>query len=1068
MKKTFVSIIALCLALAASAEPIGKQAALYTAQAYMLAKGKSIDVSQKPFRAARQQNAQPADAAETYYYVFNAGGDNGYVIVSGDDRTEPILGYVEQGSFDPENIPENMRSWLQSYADQIKYIVDNDLKPESPAVKKRNRVRATKHSVPELLTTRWNQGHPYNLTCPKYYKKEDGTQHYPASGCTATAMAQVMNFYKFPEKTKTVIPAHPNTYTMDDGTKKTSTAKAVPRNTVIDWEAMTDTYNCSDSHVHDRADTAVANLMLYCGQAVKMGWGASSGANFSAEAFIKYFGYDNSCYVGERADYSIDGWFDMIYDEIEQGYPVLMSAFTSSGGHAFVLDGFDGDNLFHVNWGWGGGSNGWFLLGILNPGDNSGIGASSSSDGYSMYQRALFNLRLPDNNNADTYLFIKDVSIIGGSSVKATFENRTGATGSYNVAIVKQDDDGGFSVVGNMQTITAMANGASQPKTFIINNKLPEGTYRLSPASKATKNDVWRAKYNLRNHYIEAVVDSAGKATLTPVDINNGNSISIDTIVFPGTRIAGKEQEVKVTYRNNSDEYYQYIYLFASKTSDKIYTESKSVVTVRKDETVDVSYFFTPEETGTYNLWFCTSSNGSGLVGQGTMEIIEASQAVKANLAVSSYTITNAVSGVAYGKRLVGKAAIKNNARVNFNGQIRLQIWRQPNGQGSAWSGSSKTYNIEIAPAKIASIDFDFDDLNEGDKYYIAASYVNQDGSLTNGGVWDLGGWNMSSGLLTWKNNGTIAGMARRPTITVGATLCGVYADCANLTRLMPNKNPNTIYAFAPDMELPASILESNAVCGGHASHINLVNDQPYYLPTTFDADSASFTYTFPETEKGTGWHTFTLPFDADSIFLDSIPVTLGDSLNHFWIYEFAAQGDNGEIIFEPATSLRGNTPYIIAADSTMAGRSLVFRSLDVPFYKTGSDKMVVTTPEYQFHGITYAPVMKDCYILNDEGTAFEYKIVNTAMTGLSSYFTTSLPEELRLESIILPEVPKAFVQVPGDLNGDAVVDIADAVSILNLMAGDAEADKTIADINKDGVVDIADFVMILNMMAEN
>ncbi len=208
------------------------------------------------------------------------------------------------------------------------------------------------------------------------------------------------------------------------------------------------------------------------------------------------------------------------------------------------------------------------------------------------------------------------------------------------------------------------------------------------------------------------------------------------------------------------------------------------------------------------------------------------------------------------------------------------------------------------------------------------------------------------------------------------------------------------------------------------------------------------------------------MPFEADSIFLDSIPVTLGDSLNHFWIYEFAAQADNGEIIFQPATILRGNTPYIIAADSTMAGRSLVFRSLDVPFFRTGSDKMVVTTEEYHFHGVTYAPVMKDCYVMNEEGTAFEYKVLNTAMTGLTSYFTTTLPEELRLESIVLPEVPKAIVVVTGDINGDAVIDIADAVSILNVMAGDAEADKALADINKDGVVDIADFVMILNLMA--
>ena len=1014
MKKSILSLLAIGCTLLSSANPINKQAALFTAQSYLLAKGKTLAPDQTSTRKRSSASiGGGAEEGQPYYYVFNAGNDGGYVIVSGDDRTEPVLGYVEQGTFDPDNIPENMRSWLQLYADQIKFIVDNDIDPNSPLLKKRNKVRGTKHSVPELLTTRWNQGHPYNLTCPHYYTDKDNDEHeYPATGCTATAMAQVMYFYRYPEKTKAIIPAHSNTYTLKNGSTKTVTVRAVPRNTPIDWENMRDTYNCNDSHVHDRADTAVANLMLYCGQSVHMGWGPSSGANFSAEAYHKYFGYDNSCYVGERYDYSIDDWFDMLYNEIEQGYPVLFSGFSSGGGHAFVLDGFDGDNLFHLNWGWGGGSNGWFLVGILNPGDTSGIGASSSSDGYSMSQRALFNLRLPDNNSADTYLFIKDVSV-SSTSIKATFENRTGATGSFNTAIVKQDDDGALSVVGNQLTISGMNNNDAQTKTFSINGKLPEGTYKLSPASKPVRSTVWRPKYNLRNHYIEAMVDGEGNVTLTPIDINNGNSISIDTIVFPGTRIVGQEQEVKVTYRNNGDEYFKEVRLFASKTSNKIYTESRSIVAVRKGETVEVSYFFTPDETGTYNLWFCTGSNGSGEVGTGTVEIIEASQAVKANLSVSSYTISNAVSGVVYGNQIIGKASIKNNAKTEFNGPIRLQIWNQPNSSGSAWGGSSHTYEVNILAGKIAVIDFEFDDVKENNKYYISASFVNHTGTFSNAGVWDLGGWEVKTGVAQWKNDGILTGRAYASSIPTATNICGVYADCSKkITRMTPNRNPNTIYAFSQNMVVPANLDTSsvaNVVSGAHSRRINLYNSNPYYNPVNFTADSASFTFTFPEIEAGTGWHAFTMPFEADSVFVDDIPVMLDDTLKHFWIYEFAAQGDNGEVIFAPATVLRGNTPYIIAGDTTMAGRSIVFRSLDVPFYKTTLGKMVITSTDYKFHGNTCAPTkMKDIYALNGDGTAFEYVTTSTNLTALVPYFTTSLPEELRLPSIVLPEIPKS------------------------------------------------------------
>ena len=145
MKKTASLLIAFCLAVLATANPVGKQAALYTAQTYMLAKGKTVEVSPVSFQEGmKRKKAQSSDSPSPArdwgeaFYVFNAGSDGGYIIVSADDRTEPILGYVEQGTFDPDNIPENMRSWLQSYADQIKYIVDNDIQPGSPLLKKRN------------------------------------------------------------------------------------------------------------------------------------------------------------------------------------------------------------------------------------------------------------------------------------------------------------------------------------------------------------------------------------------------------------------------------------------------------------------------------------------------------------------------------------------------------------------------------------------------------------------------------------------------------------------------------------------------------------------------------------------------------------------------------------------------------------------------------------------------------------------------------------------------------------------------------------------------------------------
>ena len=1012
MKKLTLSCLALCLAFTAWAEPVGKQAALYTAKAYMLAKGKVLDGQVTTDNRLRAK-ASPSENEQPYYYVFNAGGDGGggYVIVSADDRVEPILGYVEEGSFDPDNIPENMRAWLQGYADEIKYIIDNDLQPGSPMLRKRNKVQGAKHSVPELLTTRWNQGHPYNLTCPKYYK-EDGTQHYPAAGCVATAMAQVVNFYKFPLRTKAAIPAHSNTYKLSDGTEKTVSMKAIPRSTPIDWDNMRDTYNCNDEHEHDIQDTAVANLMLYCGQGVKMGYGGSSGAvsSRSRDFFVNYFGYSETAFWGGRGNYTIDEWFNMLYREVELGHPVLYAGHSSGGGHAFVLDGFDGDGLFHVNWGWGGGSNGWFLVSILNPGDNSGIGASSSSDGYSMSQGALFSLRTPGTPKEEPYLFISDVTA-NKAIVKATYTNKTGTSGNFHAGLVMLEENGTLSLVGSRLAISGLAGGSKVTKTFSVKGKLPEGTYKLSPAYKPAKSEEWLPAFDMQNQYIEAEVDSAGNVSMNLLKpIPTEEEISIDTIVFPGTRIAGQSQEVKVTFRNDGKEYFKTVYLFAGKGNTKVYTESKSMVAVRTGETTEVSYFFKPEETGTYNLWFCTDDKGNNVMGQGTMEVITEAEAVKAVLSVTSFVMSNGSGETVYGKRLVGKASIRNSTKNDYHGGIRLQIWSQQIGSGTAWSGSSKTFNVDIAAGKIATVDFSFDNLSEGYYYHIKAMYTNQDGTLGSGGIWDHR-WEVKAGILTWKNDGTIGGQAYRASLVTSALNCGIYADCNKMNRVTPNKNPNTIYAFARDMEVPASLDTCNTVSGNHAAHIRLKNDKPYYLPVSFRADTASFTYTFPETETGTGWHAFTMPFSTDSIFLDDTFVPLNDENKHFWIYEFSGQDGNGKAAFTPATELRSNTPYIIAADATMAGRSIVFRSLDVPFYKTGSDKMLVTTKDYKFHGNTYAPKLNDCYILNADGTAFEYVTKATQLTGLNPYFTTPLPEEERPEAIVLPDIPVAPVR---------------------------------------------------------
>ena len=301
-------------------------------------------------------------------YVFNVSQKGGFVVVSNDDRTLPVLGYSDSGSIDPDNMPSNMRAWLQGYADEIAWLDQNNITTTYTAR------RVGEHpttAIPELLKTTWDQGYPYNGYCP----------NDAVTGCVATAMAQVMNYHKWPTGTTVEIPAY--------GT--------LPKlgTTTFDWANMITNY--SGSYTPTQA-MAVAKLMQYCGWAVQMQYGGSSNARVSdvANALITYFGYKETTQYVNRSHYSYANWTDLIYHELEEGRPVVYGGQAIDNGHAFVCDGYkyDGGDLFHINWGWNGGGNGYFVLSVLNPSEQ-GIGGSASNSAYTFGQDAVIGIQKP-------------------------------------------------------------------------------------------------------------------------------------------------------------------------------------------------------------------------------------------------------------------------------------------------------------------------------------------------------------------------------------------------------------------------------------------------------------------------------------------------------------------------------------------------------------------------------------------------------------------------------------------------------------------------------------------------
>ena len=384
MKKTLFLLVALVVALTAHAETITREQAQERAKEYLSSlPGARQNLRLIPIRnrakLAPSRTASAAQSEQDLYYVFNRGENEGFVIASADDSTYPVLGYTSEGDFDYAQLPPNMKWWLGWITSQLEDLAANPV----PAAK-RAPMFAPKHAaIATMVTSRWNQGAPYNDECPK----KNGERC--VTGCVATAMAQLLYFQRAKSVTETqkAMPAYETNGIQVPG---------VPAGSVIDWDNMIDNYSNGGTAKQKKA---VAELMRYCGVSVEMMYGLGSeggSAAYStkvADALKNYFGYGSNVKYISTDNPGSDSWDNTLYNELEQGRPFYLSGSNNDGGHAFVCDGYDGNQCFHINWGWGGNSDGNYMLSKLNPG-SQGIGGSSG--GYSGYPEAVIGIE-PEN-----------------------------------------------------------------------------------------------------------------------------------------------------------------------------------------------------------------------------------------------------------------------------------------------------------------------------------------------------------------------------------------------------------------------------------------------------------------------------------------------------------------------------------------------------------------------------------------------------------------------------------------------------------------------------------------------
>ena len=292
-------------------------------------------------------------AESNRFYVYDRGARGGYVIIAGDDRLPQVLGYGDAGDFSANTLPPAVQYWLDEMNRQIAYLLSNE-----DALVHRPAKRAA--PVSPLVTTQWNQGEPYNNYCPTY-TLSNGNAVHSAAGCVATATAQMMKYYDWP-----AVGRGSHSYTCNVNSSTPTQLSADFSQSTYRWDLMLDVY---DSNSSEESCDAVARLMSDVGISMDMGYGESSGASeyAASEALHRYFDYTAKCYWLNRDYFDADEWDQFLVDEISLSRPVMYCGYAYDGGHAFILDGFNADGYFHVNWGWGGAYDGYFMVSLLAP-----------------------------------------------------------------------------------------------------------------------------------------------------------------------------------------------------------------------------------------------------------------------------------------------------------------------------------------------------------------------------------------------------------------------------------------------------------------------------------------------------------------------------------------------------------------------------------------------------------------------------------------------------------------------------------------------------------------------------
>lgn len=630
------------------------------------------------------------------------------IVVSADDNAQPLLAILDNNSFDSPRQNPSFDYWMAEYARQIEWIRNNPAK----SVASQETKATTRKAVEPLLKTLWDQGTPYNDFAPAKGNETCFT------GCVATALTQVMNYHKWPER-----PTGSNSYTT--GTNKFNLSLNFD-DIEFDWDNMANEYK---GNTTDDQDFAVADLMYTVGVALWMDYGVGSDGGSGAftenvpYVLVKNFNYDKGAHVVYRDLMPYAEWEQLVYDQLSLG-PVYYAGSSDDGAHAYVCDGYK-DGYFHINWGWGGYQNGYYLLTAMFPGSQQGAGGSTGS--YDFDQMIVADVKKPQANSEivplmsytwGSWLLENDEKVSsttitrnGQFGIAGWAQNRSIEPLSLTKGLQLENEDGVVTVIDggheNLPRYNPYFNNQDcyfywLPVT--VPSSVKSGKYLARPVYKIDGTNNWEVIKMPQSRHQAYLLE----VTSSSIRISEAEKaeVEIEEIEFDGRTVAGKSIKLICKITNYSDYDYEGCIRMSlyQGTNNFIKQCARRFVTVPANQTVDFLYETNIDgvNAGVYDIWIADVATGEWIGGENGILTLE--EAPETEYQVKSFDMPGD-SNNADNMNIDFTMRLKC-VKGYFRDKIYVSLYIYPEGQNGQWVTDMYSDEVEINEGETKTIKF--------------------------------------------------------------------------------------------------------------------------------------------------------------------------------------------------------------------------------------------------------------------------------------------------------------------------------------------------------------------------